>query len=250
MTSKKRWEEVYKEENPFQLPQTLLRTLREKAKSFHSKSGVKYLWIYVSHDSLESPAVADHKLSTEEWLNIIDEAASLGVTHAVISVGAPLTSHPEVIEICSWAQSTYDMQVGIHFYGSDISEEEVQLLSDLDKSKTSLFLDDHLAARAFLFEKHGFDIFPAIGQDQEHVSPECHLPEEMTCVGASGNLYTCGLVLGEKEYRLGHCFERPMDDFMTDPSLPHTIPEGLPKSKHRCNGCPPLMVQRMQEKRR
>ncbi|HOJ33778.1 MAG TPA: hypothetical protein PKY35_10965 [Candidatus Hydrogenedentes bacterium] len=248
MTSKKRWSDVYKSENPFQLPQALLHALRQKSKEFKTKSEVKYLWIYVSHDSLDDNGTPSKRLSTEEWLNVIDEAASLGVQYVVISVGTSLNEHPEVKEICQWAQSMYGMHVGVHLYCEKLTPDESVLLLDLDKSKTAVFLDCCDPAVEARFKEHGFDVYPALGQDQEHVSPECHLPEEMTCVGAAGTLYTCGLVLGETEYRLGHFFERPLDSVMHDPSLPHSIPEGLPKSKHRCNGCPPLMVQKMQER--
>lgn len=250
MTSKKRWSDVYKSENPFQLPQALLNALRQKSEEFKAKSDVKYLWIYVSHDSLEENETPAKRLTTEEWLNVIDEAASLGVQYVVISVGSSLKDHPEVQEICRWAQSMYGMQVGVHLYCETISREESSLLLDLDRSRTVVFLDCPDPEVAGHFKEQGFDVYSALGQDQEHVSPECHLPEEMTCVGAAGTLYTCGLVLGETEYRLGHFFERPLDNVMHDPSLPHTIPEGLPKSKHRCNGCPPLMVQKMQERAR
>jgi len=63
-------------------------------------------------------------------------------------------------------------------------------------------------------------------------------------------MYTCGLVLGHDAYRLGNFFERKLETVMTDDSLPHVIPEGVSKAHHQCNGCPPLMVRRMQQERR
>lgn len=248
MTQKKRWEDVYKEENPFRLPYTLLRALKESAENFHNEYDIKYLWIYVSHDALGEPQTGTSRLTLDDWLSVVDEAASLGVEHVVVSVGGTLADHPEVAEICRWAQSVYGMQVGVHFYGQALPQLENELIQKLDTANTTIFFEPHLEKAARIFQEQGFAVFPAEGQDQDYVSPDCHLPEQMTCVGASGTLYTCGLVLGDKQYRLGHCFERKIGHYMKDASLPHVIPEGMPKTKHRCNGCPPLMVEKMRKR--
>jgi len=249
VTSRKRWDKVYTKENPFSLPQSVARALRTCSRDHAQGNGklqVKYLWMYVTEDGVHDQAQPERCMTSDEWLSVIDEAAALGVKHVILSIGGGLDNHPEVWRMCEWAQQTHGIAVGIHLYATVSDRAFLAPVEHLNPQLTHLFLDDELIEAMPFVQELGVPVHSAMGQDQETVSPECHLPEEMTCVGSSGHLYTCGLVLGEQEYSLGNIFDRKLQTIMTDESLPHVIPEGLPKVKHHCNGCPPLMIKRMQ----
>ncbi|MCP4639309.1 MAG: hypothetical protein GY851_02695 [bacterium] len=254
MGSKKRWERVYEGDNPFALPQTISKAVKDCMGSFEGDQSktLEYLWLYASEDGVakgngnRSPAKV---LDRDDWLSIIDEAAGLGVGCIIFSLGCGILERPEIAEICQWAQSMHGMLVGLHVYGSPLLKEDVNALGSLDKKSVILFVDDALHEDMRFADEMGFTVCSGEGQDQPHVEPTCTLPESMTCIGASGTMYTCGLVLGEKEYRLGHAFERRLEDVMGDESLPHIIPEGVSKAKRGCNGCPPLMAKRLKEHR-
>lgn len=249
MSRKKRWEDVYDGVNPFELPQKVARGVRQSADKT-SKNGtarIKYLWIYVSTDGLMDTGVVEQRLSADEWLGVIDESAAMGAECVIISVGDPLTNHPEVVEICKWAQEAHGMMVGVHIYQEPLTAQEVSLFESLSKENTHLFVDPDCLEKMPHIYQSGLPVHDAMGQDQEEVSPSCHLPEEMACVGSGGTMYTCGLVLGNERFRMGNFYDRQLGEVMQDTSVPHTVPEGTPKTHHKCNGCPPLMVQRMQQ---
>ncbi len=249
MTSQKRWDRTYAKANPFQLPQTIKRTVRT-CSDMHEHNGngsLQYLWAYLAEDGLKDIAGGESRLNLEEWLGVIDETASLGVTCVILSIGAPLAEYPEAIEICRWAQDAHQMMVGLHLYGVSITSPDVALIATLDPGRTHLFIDPDCMETAKPIRDKGFQVYDAIGQDQDMVEPECRLPEEMACVGAGGTMYTCGLVLGDEEFLLGDFYARKLKSVMKDESLPHTVPAGLPKVRNKCNGCPPLMLQRMEE---
>lgn len=251
MASRKRWQTVYEGDNPFGLPQSVVRKVRSAAR-VHGENGrvaLKYLWIYVSHAGLRERTGDGQALSSDDWLSVIDESAAHGARYVIISLGAPLTEHAEVLDICRWAQDVHGMSVGIHLFDTVLTRDEAEQLAGLEADKTWLFVEAGVRDRLPAVDDLQLNIFDATGQEQEVVAPECHLPEEMTCVGAGGTMYTCGLVLGDRNYSFGHFFNRRLNEVMKDESLPHHIPEGLPKAHHKCNGCPPLMVQRMKEAR-
>lgn len=257
MTSRKRWQHIYSDENPFRLPQSIVRTLKKFAKAFGGREPetVKYLWIHVADDVFVPQQYRNgngseregRDLSTEEWLNVIDEAASLGAESLIVSVGAPLSERPEVWTICQWAQATHGMVVGVYVCDAGIGEEDVRQLCRLDKEKTRLFVDsDCLDRLRYVDEQYGVQLCIADGLMPGEPAIACRLPETMTCVGSRGTLYTCGLVLGNERFRLGDVNRKRLDGVMADESLPHNIPEGAaPDMPRRCNACPPLMEQRM-----
>ena len=140
------------------------------------------------------------------------------------------------------------MVIGIHLYGPALAADEITTISQLDRAKTHIFFDSPCPELERRLTAMGFEVYPAEGEDKEFVKPECHLPKQMTCVGAAGTVYACGLVLGDENYRFGNFFERKLMDVVKDSSLPYVVPEGLPKSHHRCNGCPPLVLHRIRQK--
>jgi radical SAM protein with 4Fe4S-binding SPASM domain len=247
VSTKKRWDKFYPDKNPFEVAQEFSKRVRALCQEDAPKTAkkVKYLWLYVSETGINDSSGQAASFSKDDWLGVIDETAAQGVEHIIISMGAPLTEHPEVVDISKWAQDCYDILVGIHIYRAPLTQEGAVLLQALDKDKTALFIDPDCAACEEIAKVSGIRIFSGLGQDQETVHPECHLPEEMTCVAANGSMYTCGLVLGENEFAFGHYYDRKLNDVMSDDNLPHTIPEGTPKKGQMCNGCPPLMLKRM-----
>lgn len=250
MSSKKRWDEVYEERNPFALPQGVVRQLRSCCTDDHEPASLKYLWIYVSESGIRGTDPSSNgtgMLSLEDWLNVVDESASLGTENLIISLGSSLSKHPEVLEICRWAQAAHGMLVGIHAYGAPLTLEEAEALEQLDTDKTLLFLHEGFADEMPFLSDMTLKTLPAEGQKQNVVHPTCDLPLSMACVSASGAMFTCGLVLGQDEFNMGNYFDRKLSRIMADESIPHIVPEGTPKDVRSCDGCPPLMVKRLRE---
>lgn len=252
VTSRKRWDQVYTRENPFRLPQSLMRTLKRCTRAIGCRypDTVKYLWIHLSSEPFVPQQLrrddSEHReLSLEDWLNVIDESAALGAENLIISVGTPLSQKPMVYELAQWAQATYGMVVGLYVCGARITPEDLPDLTSLDLEKTRLFVDSSEMEHCGYLRDAGLQICEADGLHPGEVSPPCHLPETMTCVGAEGTLYTCGLVLGQDHYRLGDVLRKRLDGVMTDENLPHMIPGGISEGPRRCNACPPLMERRM-----
>ena len=263
MKVEKRWQEVYDPNNPFELPQSIAKALRSHAKGHmkDSKDKVKYLWIYVSEQPRreqddarrgDATAGAPRVLGLDEWLSVVDESSSLGVETLIVTLGCALSKCLNVIAICDWAQASHGMVVGIHVAASPLTPHEARQLMRLDRDMLCVFVDDPSPVSMKFATDMGLKVHPAVAATGGHshgcVTPECHLPEAMACVGPEGTLYTCGLVLGDAKYRLGHFFERKLGHLMTDESLPHVIPAGLPIEGRGCACCPPLMHDLMREK--
>lgn len=249
MTSTKRWHEIYAGNNPLTLPQSIARQLRNVRSAHVPTNGdaLKYLWLYVSEEGLEGGGIAsDVKgFDATEWLNVIDEAASLGAENIIFTVGEKLSKHPELFEVIAWAQGMHGMSVGIHLCQGGLEPADVERIRALDHTRTALFVEQSFVDEVTPLEQDGFRVFSAAGQDQEMVHPTCCLPEVMACMGASGKMYTCGLVLGDTAYYMGEYGEQPLKTVMNDGKVPHIVPEGLPKTHRGCNGCPPLMYRRL-----
>jgi radical SAM protein with 4Fe4S-binding SPASM domain len=256
VSSRKRWQEIYQEENPFALPQAIMRGLEECGKEEPvpeaAQAKVEYLWMHLPGEVDVNgcqlpPQERQNPLALDEWLDIIDESASCGVRTLIVSIGRPISEHPHLITIGDWAQVSHDMMVGVHLYGRPLCDNDAQMLAKLDLSKTRLFIDEEFLYSAKIAEDLGIRVHNAEGINDSERSPACELPSTMTCVGATGNMYTCGLVLGKEQFRFGHFFERKLSSVMKDATLPHSIPEELTNTKHRCNGCPPLMAKKLRD---
>jgi radical SAM protein with 4Fe4S-binding SPASM domain len=187
-------------------------------------------------------------MDTDEWLGVIDEAAGLGAETLIITLPCSVSQRSDLLEVCQWAQSAHGMTVGIHLSQCCLSRDDIAHLSQLDRERLLLFVDSDCMEGLEFARDMGMRIFEADGIDDGAVQPACSLPESMACVGAEGKLYTCGLVLGDTDYFLGHIFERKLDNIMCDKSLPHEVPEGLKAGTRRCNGCPPLMAKRIADR--
>jgi radical SAM protein with 4Fe4S-binding SPASM domain len=250
VASKKRWQQIYSDDNPFELLQLLSRGVKNAARDAEGKPNrIRYLWAYVTESGISSTPNAERQgLSTNEWLSLIDELAALGCEYIVLSCSVSPSKAPHVWEIVQWAQDAHQMNVAVHVYGEPLTQADATALASLDQDKLVVLADPHLLEACRFLEDRGIPVDSAAVQEGDTVEPECKLPEEMACVDAEGRLYTCGLVLGEEQYHMGNAFSRRLERAMDDESVPHRIPEGLPKVKRSCNGCPPL-IERLIEQR-
>lgn len=209
---------------------------------------VEYLWLHVGQHGIGRTGEAEGasaRLHTEDWLNILDEAASLGAKWLVISVSTSLAGLPELVQICQWAQDAHEMGVAIHTTAAELSSEEIDVLRQLDVSRVRLFVCQGAYASMKALEAHGLRVCVA---DAEPVAREgCGMPHNMLFVNGHGELYTCGMVEGQQEYHLGSIFQRRFDNVITDPALPHAIPADAPYHEHGCDGCPPLLSKALKD---
>ena len=234
--------------DPFAFPSRVresLRTFVQRQEGFDAER-VRYLWMHLSGGGLRAETGDCEErqgLTVDEWLNVVDEAGALGVRSVIISSAAPLSDHPEIWDICDWAQNTHDMVVGIYLYGNGfpVSKEDLEAFERLEVGQTRLFVDGENLEKAEAIKSMGIPVYNADVFQSDHERSPCQLPHSMTCVGAEGNMYTCGLVLGEEGFRLGNVCERRLDAVMDDQSLPHEIPGDVEREPRRCNACPPLM---------
>ncbi len=238
--------------DPFALPARVRQTLRslaERREGFNVER-VRYLWLHLSGEEAHGQKEERKRLSVEEWLNVVDEAAALGVRTVIISSGAPLAEMPEVWEICDWAQNTHDMVVGIYLFGDGlpIGDGEVEAFKRLNQEQTHLFIEQEHFDKAAAVQSVGIPIHNADIFRNNSNKAICELPHTMTCVGAEGNLYTCGLVLGEEDFRLGNVCAERLDNVLEDESLPHEIPGEVERKPRCCNACPPLMEKYLRQR--
>lgn len=250
MSSRKRWSSIYQGEDPFGIVRSVSEELGQCRKQAEEQPGerIKYAWIHLPEAAAyHSNEHEDRPLTLDELLDIVDECASVGSQSLIVSIHSSFAEHPHLFRVCDWAQLTHGMVVGVHLYATPLTDRDAASLKQLDPDKIRLFVDGEYMDTAHHAETYGLRVYNADGLDDEIVSPKCDLPHTMTCIGPMGEMYTCGLVLGEKQFRLGHFFERKLSAVIDDSSLPHEIPEGVSKKSRRCNGCPPLMAQKLHD---
>lgn len=251
MKSKTYWEKAVSGKGPFNVPKRLSHGLaavaRKFAQSAPPKQAIKYIWIYVTEEGLQRRAAeSDAALRLDDWLNVVDESASLGAEWMVIYAGACLERCPEVWHICHWAQDEHGLRVGIHVDTPELCEGDIGRLLQLDRDKTYLIVESRLLDAYRPLEERGLRVCAADVRPEERLSP-CPNPEAIACVGIDGRLFTCGLVLGDKDFHLGNVLEHGLARVMADASLPHSVPESVAYHDHGCDGCPPHMAKRVAE---
>ncbi len=64
----------------------------------------------------------------------------------------------------------------------------------------------------------------------------------MIYVNAAGELFTCGLVDGLDQYRMGDALRERLRDVMRDPCVPHSVDESIHRISSGCDGCPSLIA--------
>jgi len=208
-----------------------------------------YLWAHVSGDGIGRSAgspTPHHVPTLEEWLNVVDEAASLGATWFIVRLAGSLSAFPEIWTICQWAQDTHSMIVGLHIDVESLSEEDMAQVRQLDIEKTRLVVPRERVEKMLHIEEQGIKLWVANPQ-ADGETPNCQGPGRMLFVDGQGVLYTCGLVQGDDDYRLGNVFEDEFQRMLTDPALPHKICKPIWRVSSGCDGCPSLVANYVDE---
>lgn len=248
------WDRSSEVPDPFSISKRISRNLAGSSGRFDTgRDGkppiIKYLWIYVTEDGLERKRLASASgpgLSDEDWLNIIDESCSLGAEWMIIYVGARLSECPEVWRMCDWAQQEYGMRVGLHLRGECLQAPEIECLLKLDAKLTFIMAEKSDAVELEPLRERGLNV--CVANVRKPDRPEfCESPEDIACVGIDGELFTCGLVLGEEAYSFGNVRDLFLKNAMTDQSLPHAVAQTGAHHEHGCDGCPPHVARRALE---
>lgn len=252
--SKTYWDSPSGTPDPFSVPKRISSKLADCARHFENGPSnapptVKYLWIYVTEEGLarrRSAANCASGLSEEDWLNIIDESCSLGAEWMIIYVGACLSEYPEVWHMCDWAQREYGMRVGLHLRGDCLQALELEYLSKLDSEKTYIVADKSDAMVLDPLRERGINVCIANVRELNDAQ-SCQSPEDIACVGIDGELFTCGLVLGDDQFKLGNVQGNRLQTVMEDKNLPHAVSDSHNHHDGGCDGCPPHIARRVVE---
>ena len=237
------------EDNPFRLPKTISRRVKQSARhhTLDAPETVKYLWIVAAQDNVGGGIGEDRAgpaLSANDWLNVVDEAASLGVQCMAVCVGSAFSNWPEVWHVSSWAQDVHGMTVGFHVRSNGLSYDDRQRLTGLVPGLTWLFVPEEGLANATKLAKHGIRVCNA---EVSHDDPQrsCDGLNSIVFVGPNGILYSCGLVLGIDEFSLGHVSEEALSQICDEGKRSRSVPRGSPRNDHGCDGCPNQMARRI-----
>lgn len=232
--------------DPFELPKRLKRRVKQSMSQTGNGTAdsAVYLWIHAKNiggGRAHSDSAEASSPTLDQWLNVLDEAAALGVRELVVTLDTSLTACPDVWTICQWAQDSYGLMVGLHPNSAPPAPEEMAAVRQLDLGKTRLFVKKaHLADMACA-EKEGIKVGACNPQPYEGC-PCCQGPAKMIFVDHRGVLYTCGLVEGNQEYHLGTIFQDTFHNILHDPNSPHQIAESLHHISEGCDGCPALIA--------
>lgn len=223
--------------DPFALPKELRGKMKSCCQSGVCAEKIEYLWINLENQGPTAAGI--HPPTLEHWLNVVDEAASLGATWLAITVRAALADSPDVIEVAKWAQDGHGMTVAIHTPARDLSVADLAALKQLDLSRVRLCVSESALAQMKAYEDQGVKVRLAEAPGDTH---GCGMPQNMLFVNGQGQIYTCGRVKGNDAFHMGNIYNRPFRRVVGDPSLPHAIPVETPYQEHACDGCPPLLA--------
>lgn len=225
----------------FLLGRRIRQGLTRCSSNAASKSGGDVFYLWLQTEALEGfPS-----LTADQWLNIVDEAASLGVNWLVVTVGEAGADRAEVADLCRWAQSTHGMVVCLHARHGEIGPSERALLLELPRESTFLLVEPELAASFADLAAEGVNVGSANPHSSESDREPCDFPHRMIFVDSRGRLYTCGLVSGEHEFFLGSVLDGSLDSIIHNPQLPHSVSVSAPASHSGCSGCPPLVAKHL-----
>jgi len=230
--------------DPFELPKRIRRLVQERSKAMQSNppGSVTYLWANLAQVGIApSSGSSNGYVPLEHWLNVLDEAASLGVGWLALTCGPSLSAFPGLWDLCHWAQDPHEMMVCLHTNATAISGEELAQIKRLNTSKIRLFVDRKDLERYRPIEAQGITLRAANPQDHGE-RPNCLGPSKMVYVDSRGALYTCGLVAGNCSYHLGTIYEGTLGAIMENPGLPHAVEEPIHRVTEGCDGCPALVL--------
>lgn len=233
------------------VPKSLLKRVRKCCFSINPEEtkDVSYLWIRITRELLEKKENGHHKKPTlEDWLCIVDECASEGIKWLVLTVEIPLNKLGDFLDVCKWAQNTYNMKVGIYLKRETIDDEEIGALNELNKNLTQIFVKKEKLNNFRKLISEGF--FVGIANPQNYgEKPKCEGAKKLVFCSSNGYIYTCGLVEGKKEYKLGDIYEKEVREIIEDPKLPHKVDEGIHFLSEKCDGCPSLIARYIQQEK-
>lgn len=200
---------------------------------FTTPAEVKYLWATFKVDETSG-------LGVDGWMNVVDEAASLGLDFIVFSMATPLAENDGLWPVCKWAQDTYGIMVGIHTSAATLTADDIAKLKQLDLSKLRLYVSRDNLDKVRHLADEGIQIGAADprGAGRANSAPCCDLPNRMLFVSQQGVMYTCKYVENNDEFLMGHVAERTLANVLQDPSLPRVVPGTAPYVSHGCDGCP------------
>lgn len=253
MKSKTFWSKALSKSDPFTLPKRIAKLICNSATDYDKdsaqKNAVKFIWLHINEDGVLSKGSSDADrptLESSDWLNIIDESAALGAEWMVIRAGASLSKCPCLWEMCHWAQQTHQLRVGLHLTTPRLSDEDLEEVTKLDPSLTYIVADETALDSLRYLEAQGVRVCSANVHEEDRKFP-CENPEAMACVSSDGQLYSCGLVLGNEHYALGHSMEKPFGKIMQDAHDLHMVAAAEQCSDGGCDACPPVMVKRFMD---
>lgn len=230
------------EKRLFELPRRLNTTLRECSERLSGHAcnppkDIKYLWVSFKVDEVNG-------LGVDGWMNVVDEAASLGLDFIVFSMGTPLSENGGLWPVCKWAQDTYGITVGVHTSAATLTQDALDELKKLDLSKARLYVcrEDLDKVRHLGGEGIHVGVADPRGEGRANSAPCCDLPNRMLFVSEAGVMYTCRYVENNDAFRMGHVAERDLMNVVKDPELPRVVPSSAPFVSHGCDGCPPILV--------
>lgn len=225
----------------FRLGRRIRQGLSRCSHTAASKTGGDVFYLWLQTESVDhSPS-----LTGDQWLNIVDEAASLGVNWLVVTLGELKEDRAQVAELCRWAQTTHGMVVCLHARHGEISPSERQLLLDLPRESAFLLVEPEYAALFAELAAEGVNVGSASPASSGGDREPCEYPHRMIFVDSRGRLYTCGLVSGDHEFFLGSVLEGNLDAIIHNPQLPHSVSVTDPGAHTRCSGCPPLVANHL-----
>ena len=228
--------------DPFDLVRKIGKSLSCVSDS-ESPRTVKYLWLYVSKHGMGCPDETGNVPPTlEQWLNVVDEAATLGAERMVLSAQVDLAEFPDVWEIVRWAQDAHGMIVGIHIFSNEVSDEMLAQMKLLDLERLRLFVSESTVESLVRLEQEGIRVRVA-QPASDHPSQPCDMPQTMLFVNPRGQIYTCGMVEGKRNFWLGTIFEGFFSKMVADPDLPRSVPVESQDVERGCEGCPPLLAR-------
>ena len=230
------------------IPENIARQLQEciKRQNNGNDNPRKLLWLFFANDA-DNSANAQLKQSSElalnDWLNVIDEATLFNIDKLIVSVQDKLADHPHIAKICNWAQSTHNMQVGLHLSNKTISKNEFSIMSDFDPGKTYLLAPSLSSKSKEKMCRCGFTLCEP---QRKPEAPPCNYPEDMLCVGPEGKIYPCGRVIGDKAFSIGDVRTVPIGKAVSHKD--EAMLEIIHGKACKCNACAPLMAEDMNGK--
>jgi len=247
---KNQWAELSpQKKNPFELPRLITRQLKQCAESHAAGrvapvDNIKYLWVTFGTSSYADPEAgspAERTLSADEWKNVVDEAASLGVNTVVIRVTNGMSRSEGLWDICQWAQKAHDMTVAL-FISDDFDLALLHDFSKLNPARTCLLAPQARFQETQPFADSGFKVCVADVGPGDRQMP-CKGPRNMVYVSENGKLYPCGRVHGDEQYMMGDVLEDAIAAIRRNDSLPWEVDEHA--GQKPCDACPNIMAKRM-----